>query len=412
MVTSSGRTAPRHSMPQRSDHPGLKWRRTAKGRQPYWVARQVVRDTKGFPDRTIRLPRDVDQDALAELCRDHTARLMEFLAEPEPSGLHTRYDGSIRSLSRLFQEHPDSTFNQVKRNTRDSYTDSLKVIEGTIGNRAIRKVTVLDVQRYYRLWRAPRKAGGLSRTKRAHDAVATLRMILRFGFAIGIDECGALVERLKMVRFEKSPAREQEMTYAHATAFVRKALELGESGTIPGWRGRYMAIGVAAQFELALRQKDIIGEWTDEEWHGAFTWENVPGWRLRLKTSKTRAAAVFTLSNYPLLFPLLEAVPHSERTGAIIKGEHGLPMRERSYRKWFRAIARAAEIPDEVWSMDSRAGAATEADEAGVPLGGISDMLTHGVEGTTVRYLRRREKKIADAARARVKAREVVDETP
>src|SRR6516225_5837599 len=233
MVTSSGRTAPRHSMPQRSDHPGLKWRRTAKGRQPYWVARQVVRDTKGFPDRTIRLPRDVDQDALAELCRDHTARLMEFLAEPEPSGLHTRYDGSIRSLSRLFQEHPDSTFNQVKRNTRDSYTDSLKVIEGTIGNRAIRKVTVLDVQRYYRLWRAPRKERGLSRTKRAHDAVATLRMILRFGFAIGIDECGALVERLKMVRFEKSPAREQEMTYAHATAFVRKALELGESGTIP-----------------------------------------------------------------------------------------------------------------------------------------------------------------------------------
>jgi len=57
-----------------------------------------------------------------------------------------------------------------------------------------------------------------------------------------------------------------------------------------------------------------------------------------------------------------------------VKGEHGLPVRERSYRRWFRAIARAAEIPDEVWSMDSR-------------------------------YIPRREKRIASAAHARVKSR-------
>jgi hypothetical protein len=370
-----------------------------------------VRDIKGFPDRTIRLPIDADQGALAELCRNHTAWLMEFLSKQD-LGLHTRYDGSIRSLSWVFQEHPDSTFNQVKRNTRDSYTDSLKVIEGAIGNRAIRKVTVLDVQRYYRLWRAPKKDGSPPRTKRAHDAVAALRMILRFGFALGFDECGALVERLKMVRFEKSSAREQEMTYLQAAAFVHKALELGAKEKIPEWRGRNMAIGVAAQFELALRQKDIIGEWSHDGWNGAFTWENVPGWRLRLKTSKNRAAAVFTLSNYPMLFPLLEAVPHAERTGAIVKGEHGLPVRERSYRRWFREIARAADIPDMIWSMDSRAGAATEADDAGADLATISDMLTHAEPRTTVRYIRKREKRIENVAKARIKARESTDKSP
>jgi hypothetical protein len=37
------------------------------------------------------------------------------------------------------------------------------------------------------------------------------------------------------------------------------------------------------------------------------------------------------------------AVPHAERGGAIVKGEHGLP--KRSYRRWFRAIARAAVPP-------------------------------------------------------------------
>jgi hypothetical protein len=234
---------------------------------------------------------------------------------------------------------------------------------------------------------------------------ACFRTILRFGFALGHDECGKLDERLATQRFEKGGAREQEMNYPQAASFVRTALDLGRRGVIPEWRGRYMAIGVAAQFELALRQKDIIGEWDDERWSGVFTWENVPGWKLRLKTSKNRAAAVFTLSNYPLLFPLLEAVPHDERIGAIVKGEHGLPIRERSYRKWYRAIARAAEIPDDVWSMDSRAGAATEADEADADLKAISDMLTHADTRTTLRYIRRSEKRIAAAAEARVKSR-------
>ena len=46
---------------------------------------------------------------------------------------------------------------------------------------------------------------------------------------------------------------------------MRAALDLSYRGVIPEWRGRYMAIGVAAQFELALRQKDIIGEWIEDE---------------------------------------------------------------------------------------------------------------------------------------------------
>jgi hypothetical protein len=35
-------------------------------------------------------------------------------------------------------------------------------------------------------------------------------------------------------------------------------------------------------------------------------------------------------------------------------GEHGLPIRYRTYAKTFRKIARVAKIP--VWNMDARAG--------------------------------------------------------
>jgi hypothetical protein len=410
-------------MPQRGDAPGLKWDRRANGRQPYWVASQVVRDPMGYPDRSVRLPFDADVETLAKLCREHTARLHVWIAAiaAEPEQLtKTRHDGSVLSLCRIYQEHPQSRFQKVKPNTRKSYTDSLKIIERTVGQRLIRNLTILDVQHWYDEWRKPSESGKTERIDRAHDAVAMFRTVLRFGAALRHRECRQLDDELAMVKFEKGGAREEEMTYGHAVAFIRKALELGQSDVIPADRARYMAIGVAAQFELLLRQKDVIGEWSptrigatnairfdDEMWSGFFTWERIPGWRWRLKTSKSkyRAAAEFDLTNYSLLFPLLESVPHAERAGAIVKGEHGLPVRERSYRKWFRAIARAAGIPDDVWSMDSRAGGATEAQESGADLEAIQDALTHSEKEMSLRYIRRRSTRIASVAEARSRGR-------
>lgn len=133
----------------------------------------------------------------------------------------------------------------------------------------------------------------------------------------------------------------------------------------------------------------------------------MPGWRWRTRTSKSkyRAAVEFDLSIYDLLYPQLEQVPLEERTGAIVKGEHGLPTRYRTYAKAFRKIARHAKIPDEVWNMDARAGRATEGEEAGVDIGMISDGLTHTNKQTTVRHIRRRAKKIVTVAEARKQSR-------
>jgi hypothetical protein len=139
-------------------------------------------------------------------------------------------------------------------------------------------------------------------------------------------------------------------------------------------------------------------------WAGFFTWEAIAGWRWRMKTSKSkyRSAADFDLTKYTLLLPLLEAVPLEQRSGAIVKGAKGLPVRRDMYARWFREIARAAGIPDTVWNMDARAGGATEADEAGAALEAIQSALTHTKESTTLRYLRRgRSNKIGLVAEAR-----------
>jgi hypothetical protein len=314
------------------------------------------------------------------------------------------YDGSIGSLCDIFERHPESPIHEVKQNTADSYADSLKVIRAAVAARVVRAVTPIDIKRWYRNWRVPALPSAPERVKRAHDAVATLRMILRFGYALGYKECGDLAAQLSMVQFGRSARRRAEMTLEHARAFIGASLARGDR------RGLSMAIGVAAQFETMLRQKDVIGEWSRdpggrEAWTGAFTWENIPGGILRLATSKTGAPAVFDLTRFDMLWPLLKARPQSERAGAIVTGDDGRPIRERSYRKWYRQIARGAGLPDDVWNMDARAGAVTEALESGAPLEDVQRAATHSHSATTLGYERRVESSISAIAAARRRAR-------
>lgn len=441
---SQTRTGRRILMPRRKNRPGFK-----RGRHdlPYWMASQILgqKAPAYFPDPCVPLPAAATDGEIDTLCQHHTARLDKWLddqkkdaGDDQPKAL-TPYDGRVLSACRIYQEHPLSAFNmRIKGNTRRAYTGSLKVIETTVGKRIIRNLNVLDQQHWYDEWRRPavfidadgNQTLGPERIDRAHDAISIWKTVLRFHVGLGqrhagFKDCKALLDALgnagSLVSFERGGAREEEMTFTQASAFVRTALELGDRGVIPKQRGLYMAIGVAAQFELALRQKDVIGErpksardqekairrgattinYGEEIWAGYFTWENIPGWRWRMKTSKSkyRSAANFDLTIYSLLFPLLEAVPREDRVGAVVKGEHGYAVQERSYRKWFRPIAQAAGIPDEVWLMDSRAGAATEAEESGADHDAIKTLLSHSEkqEATTTRYKRRQ-----DRARVRV----------
>jgi hypothetical protein len=216
------------------------------------------------------------------------------------------------------------------------------------------------------------------------------------------------------MRFERSAPRESQMTLAHARAFITAALEFRLGDAI----GLSMAIGVATQFETMLRQKDVIGEWLPspsvrgvvgeggrETWSGPYRWENIPGGIFRLRTSKTGAEIAHDLTKLDLLWPLIQAVPQADRTGAIVKA-YGEPIRTRSYRKWFREIAKAAKIPDSVWNMDARAGAVTEALEAGAEKTDVQRAATHASPAMTERYDRASETASLAVAAARRKARQ------
>lgn len=393
----------------------------------------------GFPDTCIALPPDATDDQLVELCNGHTATLRAHIAQVQAQKADdkaltkTRYDGSVQSACRIYQEHPHSKFRKVKHNTRATYLTSLNLIEATVGKRQIRNVNILTCEHWYDEWRKGvvsvgpngERILGPERIDRAHDAISMFRTVIYFMAALRHPDCKVLAEELARVKFEKGGARTQELTYAHVTAFIRAAMELGRKGIMPAERALTMAIATAGQFELMVRQKDIIGDWAprnanarfpggiatidldDETWSGFFNWENIPGWIWRMKTSKSkyRAPAEFDLQRYTILYPLLELVPHEQRTGPIIKGEGGLPVRYRSFVKWWRQIADVAQIPSDVESADARAGGATEAEEAGATLEQIQGGLTHTRKETTLGYIRRRTKKIADVAEIRSRSR-------
>ncbi len=287
------------------------------------------------------------------------------------------------------------------------------------------------MQRWYDEWRKPAKPGAPERVDRAHDAVAMFRTVIYFCAALRNPDCKVLASELEKIKFEKGGAREQALTYKQAVAFIKTAMKFEQDGTMPPGRALRVAIGTIAQFELLLRQMDIVGEWAparakrklpsgiatleigDEIWAGFFTWENIAGWRWRMKTSKSkyRSAADFDLTKYTLLLPLLEAVPLHQRAGAVVIGAKGLPVRRDMYARWFRQIARAAGIPDDVWNMDARAGGATEADEAGAALDAIQGSMTHATGSMTLRYLRHgRTRKIGQVAEARSRKRSEQEE--
>ena len=170
-----------------------------------------------------------------------------------------------------------------------------------------------------------------------------------------------------------------------------------------------MAIGVAAQFDFACGRRTLSGRGgaCGQKWAGYFTWENIPGWRWRMRTSKSkyRTAAEFDLSLYAFCSRCLRPCRTTSATAPSSKASMACRSASAAIANGFGRSLAPPGIPDAVWSMDSRAGGATEAEEAGVPIEDIRDALTHSESRTTVRYIRRRAKKIAEVAEARARKR-------
>jgi len=164
-------------------------------------------------------------------------------------------------------------------------------------------------------------------------------------------------------------ARPPPISYEQAAAVVEVAIERGRIS---------LALAQALQFELSLRQIDVIGEWLPENrggggilyrnsrWASGLLWSNIARPGAHQGDEQDGGARRVATTEYPLVMKVLGLVPTDRRIGPMIVSEStGRPYRPNHFQKEWRAIARAAGVPDNVWNRDSRAGGITEGDEAG-----------------------------------------------
>ncbi|GJD71584.1 hypothetical protein [Methylobacterium gnaphalii] len=163
-----------------------------------------------------------------------------------------RFDGTILSLSRRYQTGPASPFQRLKHNSRRKDLYTLKLIEAAFGNRSLAALRVGDFYRWYDKAKEPKAPGDPERLRRAYGIIKKLRELFAYGVMAELPDCARLYAILRHARFKQPARRRISMDLSHVQAFIATALRLDRLS---------LALGTAIQFETALRQKDVIGEW-------------------------------------------------------------------------------------------------------------------------------------------------------
>ncbi len=352
---------PRPQTPTGVSVPGLKWRQ----RKNSWVAHWGARDDaakRQFPIKSRHLwppseggagaePSAEEWQAMSITCEDLQDEMLTWLrggaaASGDPASM---FDDTVTSLIRIYETDPDSPYKELRFHTAK---------------------TVLDA-----------------------------------------------------MEFENPKKRKTFVTAPQAVAIRAEAHRRGRPS---------IALAQALEFELGCRQKDAIWEWLpqsepglseitaggDKAMHG-FHWNNVtPDLWLSHRLSKSlrgRRATVSTESGhqkrwhlvlYPMVMEELALIPPELRVGAMVKAEHtGLPWRHKYFQQHWREIATAVGVPANVQNRDSRAGAATEGENAGADIETIRHGLGHSKPETTRIYTRTADEQTAKLATIRSASR-------
>lgn len=406
--------------------PGLKARTRAGGEVAYyWVAKSASPKAKEYPKKTERLTGTDDE--IAAQCRLLQAEFREWLSGHGADG-KLQYDGTLKSVIRLYQHTKESPYHEVKSNTRTMYDESLGLLETTVGDRRLDKLTGLDFKRWYSKFREPavdtekqaKKRAKLEeqgiilppnpeRMRRAYKAMQLLRIVIGFGVVLNITECFRLTAILKQIEFSSPKARTEAITFAQAKAICDKAIEKGQLS---------IALAQALQFELTLRQIDVIGRWEKvddvkaggivdlgQRWRDGLLWSHLDENGILTKTTSKvdDVVAEHDTMGYPFLREIIDRIPPEKRVGPMIKFEStGLPYRYRHFSRQWRKIANEVGVPSNVWNRDSRAGGVTEGSDAGADLEHLRHHANHKNSQTTQRYNRNTLEKTKQVAELRV----------
>jgi hypothetical protein len=317
----------------------------------------------------------------------HTAPEMPIVEARAASG---RIGPRLRDVIDAYQTDPLSSFHKQRFHVRQNHAGMLRRIRDQLGSMPIGDITGRTLIEWHAVWK------GEDKVAMAHSMVGQLRTVFSFGFTHLADpQCERISQILHRLKFPMAGARTERITADQADAVRTWA-------HIIGWHS--IALAQALQFELILRQKDVIGEWVpldepgvsadvwgDQKWLRGLRWSEIDDdLILRHVTSKRQKPVEVALSLSPMVMEelaFLDEIPDGDEP-VIVNEATGMPWTASEYRRKWRIIARYAGVPDNVFNMDSRSGGISEAFEAGVTPERIQKSATHSDLRTTGRYNR------------------------
>lgn len=399
--------------------PGLIWRKFARDKGNVYEARWQCRTdilARGYVVKSVKLwsgsgePTLGEWDFIAETCKRLQDDMLAWSKNDAPKPV--KFDRTtLGSLMRVYQTDKASGYAKLRHASRVHYDIMIKMIAKDHGDKLLSDINA----RMLTVWHNEWIEGG--RISSGHARIAMLRIVMGFGTTMLEDrECERLSVVLSKMKFAQAPAREAVLTAEHVIALRKKAHEMGRPS---------IALAQAIQFECMLRQKDVIGEWVpmnepvfsdtfrnSMKWARGVRWEEIDS-RMILThiTSKRGKKLIVRLNNAPMVLEEFEHVALQyggklPTNGPIIRNEFdGHPWKAIEFRRWWRQIANECGIPKEIRNMDSRAGAITEATEAGADIEHVKHAATHSDIAMTQRYARHGEAKIEQVQMKRLEGR-------
>jgi hypothetical protein len=421
--------------------PGLTWKPRKRGRwEARWAARaDLVR--AGFRPKSIQLymgdpPDEAACLRIAEKCRVLQDAMHQFAEahQPKPAVFD---ESTLRSLIACYRTDTLSPFHGVRYSTHRAYQGLLNRLDRDRGETLLATIKFRTLKEWHKDWTADGKKVAMG-----HSMIGMLRTVVSFGTTIlESNDCARIGLILHGMRFPQGGARKTWINAEQATLVRREARAQNRPS---------VALAQALQFECTLRQKDVIGERVPMSYPGVsdviignMKWVRGARWDeidqdlifTHITSKKDKEIVVdLTLApmvieefnlNYPgsvtehvamveneetgELEPTTIWVPHREllpASGPMIVSEvDGLPPTDHAFRRVWRGFARAVGIPDNVFNMDTRSGAITEATDSGVSLDDARHAAAHSTTQMTQRYSRNAQQKIAKSMKRRVKHR-------
>jgi hypothetical protein len=241
----------------------------------------------------------------------------------------------------------------------------LRRIDRDLGPKSVADIDEAQLRSVHKEWSAD------GHMAMAHSLVGMLRTLATHGeTALKRRDCRELRITVRDVKFERAQPRTARLTAAQARDIIKQAHKMGLHS---------IALAQALQFECALKQKDVIGEWVPEsepgdselrrhdglKWVHGIRWSEIDkDFVLRHVTSMTGNLVTRRLSEYPMVRAELQRIGDLPSSGPVIVNEYNdVPYSNHEFRRKWRIVARAAGVPDHVYNMDSSLSAQDEATE-------------------------------------------------